>query len=158
MDPDHLALPCSIRGWDPMILAPPVHPRILQVVKMRGNQKDQSQGLEKRRKRSASQEPSTPVLMMKRLLGLCHFLNSLEAWRTDGVIKDYLGYPTDVSSYKRISIALFFIAIFPAICFEQICIQLLLPFQVTELVMLLIWFQIFLLKNSVPTFLFRILW
>jgi len=62
-----------------MILAPPVHPRILQVVKMRGNQKDQSQGLEKQRKRSASQEPSTPVLMMKRLLGLCHFLNSLEA-------------------------------------------------------------------------------
>ena len=86
-NPD-LALPCSIPGGDLMILAPPVHLQILQVVKTRENWKDQSPSLEKQRKRSTSQEPNTPVVMVKRLVVPCHFLDFLEAWRTNGAKDD----------------------------------------------------------------------
>lgn len=51
------------------------------IVRRRGNQRDQDQGQdprERRKKKSIGQEPSILATMVKKVVALCRFLNSLE--------------------------------------------------------------------------------
>lgn len=60
---------------------------------MRENPDGLNLGLrEQRKKRSTSQEPDTLAVMMKRLMVLCHFQDSLRASRANHIGEDTVVY------------------------------------------------------------------